>query len=358
MSDLKTRTRLEQLVEILKDPERKAVSRIIHELFYLSFVYRELPVHYFSRYLFKKEATNIRNYLPNKLISNISPFFNNQKVKSVLDNKLYFHMFYSQFGISLPEIFMFNHQKMFMAGNRSIEVNNVNDFKVLLEEIFDQNPSSDSIFIKKTYSGASGRNIYKLFLHQFRTETEIIDRLFSDVIKSEFIFQETIIQNPELNKLNPYSLNTIRFDTFIDKDGKAEIISGFLKMSTNKTYVDNNIAGGCGVGINLETGRLKKTGYSKIKVSGVKLLTEHPITQIKFEDFEIPLLHEAEELVLKSARLMPGLRLVGWDVAIGVSGPVLIEGNSDYGINSNDLMYGGYMANNTFRKVLREYNYL
>jgi hypothetical protein len=54
---------------------------------------------------------------------------------------------------------------------------------------------------------------------------------------------------------------------------------------------------------------------------------------------------------------MPELRLVGWDVAIGESGPVLIEGNSDYDISGNDLADEGYRANNIFRKVLHEMKY-
>lgn len=55
---------------------------------------------------------------------------------------------------------------------------------------------------------------------------------------------------------------------------------------------------------------------------------------------------------------MPNLRLVGWDVGIGESEPVLIEGNSDYGINSNDMAYGGYLTNPVFRKVLKEIGFL
>ena len=67
---------------------------------------------------------------------------------------------------------------------------------------------------------------------------------------------------------------------------------------------------------------------------------------------------QAKELVLRTAKYMPGLRLVGWDVAIGETGPVLVEGNSDYDITGNDLVDGGYLANTQFRKVLHEINYL
>jgi len=55
---------------------------------------------------------------------------------------------------------------------------------------------------------------------------------------------------------------------------------------------------------------------------------------------------------------MPGIRLVGWDVAIGPESPVLVEGNSDYDIATSDLSYGGYKANPVFQKVLKEIKYL
>lgn len=53
---------------------------------------------------------------------------------------------------------------------------------------------------------------------------------------------------------------------------------------------------------------------------------------------------------------MPGLRMVGWDVAIGPSGPILIEGNSNYDNTGNDQADGGYRANPVFRKALHEIN--
>ena len=359
MTKISKRTRLQLFIEILKDPERKPLFLMIFEFFNLLFTYKEFPRYYFSRYLYKKGMKNVRNYLPNKLIMTIAPFFNDQKVKEVIDNKLYFDLFYRQFNISLPKILMYNHKKLFIVCNdcnKNIEVNNVQDFKVLLEEIFKQDSSGDSIFIKKTYSSASGRNAYKLFLQQIREDTEILQELYSEIINSEFLFQETVRQHPDLNKLTTASLNTIRFDTFIDSDGKVDIISSLLKMSTNKSHVDNTMSGGCMVGVKLPTGTLKKFGYSKIKISGCKVLTEHPITKTQFEDLSIPYFSQAKELVIKAAGFIPGLRLVGWDMAIGESGPVLIEGNSDYGIKDNDLLDGGYFANDKFRKVLHEIN--
>jgi hypothetical protein len=353
------RTSMDFFIALIKDPDRKSIFRMVYELLILLYVYKEIPVHYFSRYLFKKEKTNFRDFLPNKFLEKkVAPYFNDKSVKDVLDNKLFFDMFYNNFDIRIPKILMFNNKRMYVAGNRSIIVNNVNDFIVLLEEILGQNSSVDSVFIKKTNASSSGKNIYKLFRSELQTDTQKINEIFSEVSRSEYLFQETVKQHPDLNILNPSSLNTIRIDTFIDTNGKIEVISAHIRMSINNLHVDNIGSGGCFVGINLKTGELKKYGYSTIDITGVKPLTEHPLTKTVFENFRIPFISQVIELVIKTASYMPGLRLVGWDVAIGESGPVLIEGNSDYEIRGNDAADGGYLANPVFRKVLHEINYL
>jgi hypothetical protein len=354
MAYLRTKSTWEVFTDVLKDPERKSLVRIFFDLVILLFTYSEIPVHYFSRYMFKKRITNIKGYLPNKYSGKISVWFNDNKVKEILDNKLFFDFFYRQFNLSLPKILMYNNKKMFIVGNKNIEINNNHDFIALLKEIFNQNQSVDSIMIKKTCSSSSGKKIFKLFVNQINTDQEKVNEIYSEVVKSGFLFQETIKQHPDLTKLNPSCLNTIRIDSFTDKDGNIEILSAYLRMSISDSHIDNISSGGCQVGINLATGNLKKYGYSLIQTIGVKVLTEHPITKIVFEDYNIPLFQEVKELVLKTASLNPALRLIGWDVAIGESGPVLVEGNSDYDISGNDLADGGYFNNPTFKKVLLE----
>jgi hypothetical protein len=129
-------------------------------------------------------------------------------------------------------------------------------------------------------------------------------------------------------------------------------------MSINNFHLDNISSGGCSVNIDIQTGKLKKDGYMIFRTSGVKILTKHPVTEIVFEDFSIPYFTQVKELVIKSASLMPDLRLIGWDVAIGESGPILIEGNSDYDISGSDIAVDGLRSNQVFRKVLKEIHYL
>jgi hypothetical protein len=346
------------IIELLKDPDRKPVYQIFSECLYLLFTYREMPVHYISRYLFKKQVTNIKDYIPNNMLGKIPSRFNDQKAKEVLDNKLYFDLFFAQFDIPTPKILMYNHRNTFIVGNKVVVINNINDFKIILEDIFRNHPAFASIIIKKTYASSSGNKIYKLFRYINDIDPTIIEQLYSEVIKSEFLFQETIKQHHVLNELNSSCLNTIRIDTFIDSEGKIDIISAYLRLSISNCHVDNISSGGCGVGVDIQTGKLKKYGYGLIQTCGMEIFTEHPLTKVIFEDFTIPFFTQVKELVVKAASLVPVLRLVGWDVAIGESGPILIEGNSDYDTSGNDLADEGYRSNTVYRKVLKEIKYL
>jgi hypothetical protein len=351
--------KLKLLLEILKDPDRKPVLAILKDLFSLCIYYRKFPRHYFSRYLFKKGRLNIKDYFPDDfLYHGIKPLLNDKECRDVLENKLFFHLYYGQYNLLLPKILMHNHKTTFILDGKSRHISNYEDFAILINELFEIAPASDSLIIKKTFWSYGGDKVFKISRSQVANRSQQLADLYSEVIKSGFLFQETVIQHDALSKLNPFSLNTIRFDTFMDKEGKVYIISGYMRMSINKHHVDNISSGGCKVGIDLMTGRLKKEGYSTLGYYGVKTLKSHPITETVFENFEIPYFDKAKRLVLEAAYLIPGLRIVGWDVAIGVSGPVLIEGNSDYGMSGNDLSEGGYRTNPIFRKILDEIKYL
>ena len=54
---------------------------------------------------------------------------------------------------------------------------------------------------------------------------------------------------------------------------------------------------------------------------------KHPISQTTIKGFQIPCWKEAREMVIEAAKLSPHVRYVGWDVAITVDGPTLVEGN-------------------------------
>jgi hypothetical protein len=357
MSDSHPYTTIKLIRELLNDPNRKSILRMFVEVGYLFFLYRTIPKHYFSRYLFRKDRTNIRDYLPNKFLYKIKSRFNEEDVREVLENKLYFDFYYNQFDFDLPKIIMYNHRNIFVVDKKSFEINSVEDFRKILTEIMPKGIFPDSLFIKKTYWSYGGDHIYKLYPDNLTGPDGTLEVLYAEVIKSGYLFQETVKQHPVLDALNPFCLNTIRFDTFMDKQGKIEIISGYLRTNIKNHYTDNNRVGGCEIPIDLDSGKLKKYGHLTLKWNGLKLQDNHPVSGIGFENFIIPHFMEAKALVIKAAGYTPGLRLVGWDVGIGESGPILIEGNPDYDVAANDMNYGGYRKNPVFQKVLKEINF-
>lgn len=339
-----------------KDPERKSLARIVYEVMSLWLRYREIPRHYFSRYLFKRNKNNIADFLPDKFLYRIKLHFNEKRAREVVENKLYFDFFYSQFQIPVAEIKMYNHRHVFVIHRQPHVVTNVEEFSSLLEDLL-KNESGESLFVKKTYWSYGGANIYKVSLGDLQNQ-EFIGDIYKEVIKTGYLFQEVVKQHAHLNALNVSCLNTLRMDTFIDKDGSTEIISAYFKTNIKNSYIDNETKGGCEVPVDLATGRLGKYGHLTLKYNGLHIPTMHPVTKVEFENYQIPFFAEAKELVLKVARLVPNLRLMGWDVAISEKGPVLIEGNSDYNISASDLAYQGYKSNPVFRKVLKEINLL
>ena len=339
--------------EILSDPERKPISRILRELIRLLFIFRETPKHYFSSYLFKDDIDGVEYYLPVKFAARIVPRFNDHRLKEVLDNKLYFSLFFERFKIAVPHTFLFNHGRHFILDNRTITVSNTGQFQLVLAEVFLRHPELDCLFVKKIYSSSKGENIFRISRKQVESKSEELGEILSDVIQSEFLYQERIRQHPALDVLNPASLNTIRIDSFIDEEGNIHVLSGYIRMSLDNNYVDNIGSGGCYVAIDIDNGRLMKYSYTDFKKDGVLRSTSHPVTGTVFEGFQLPYMHEIRDLVKKAAVMIPGLRLIGWDVAISPEGPVLIEGNSDYGIRGNDHAYGGYLAHPVLGKELK-----
>jgi len=351
-------TNFELMMELLKDSERKSIFQITQEILKLTLLYKSIPGYYFSRYLFKTHCVNIENYLPNKFLYNLKSRFNEKEVCEVIENKLYFDLFYRQLGINVPDMVMYNHRQCFVLGKEAHNVANVEDFRNLVNLLIKERLSGSPLFIKKMYSSYGGERIYKLSSEDLKDNHELVNEVYREVIASGYVYQETLKQHPDLDRLNPSCLNTLRIDTFFDQNGSIEIVSSYFKTNLKNHFIDNERSGGCEIPIDLQTGKLKKFGYLTLKYNGLSLPTEHPITKVQFEDFQIPYFEDAKQLAIRAASYMPGIRLIGWDVAIGPESPVLVEGNSDYDIATSDLSYGGYKANPVFQKVLEEIGYL
>jgi hypothetical protein len=182
----------------------------------------------------------------------------------------------------------------------------------------------------KKLSGLQGKGAFRLSVKDrniFIAGKESTLAELAHRLDGTYLLQERVRQHHELNRLFPHALNTMRIVTF-NVDGRIQVFNGAMRIGTGMSNVDNWGIGGIAVGIDLETGTLRKHGFYKPKYG--RLVDEHPDTNVVFEGFTIPFFKESLAMVSSMHGYLYGLHSIGWDVAVSPNGPVLIEGNEDW----------------------------
>ena len=159
-------------------------------------------------------------------------------------------------------------------------------------------------------------------------ETEKFDS-FEDFVKyvrdKGFATIEDVIENhPDIDKIYPFSVNTMRMITMIDGKGVPHCVYAVFKMGINGRVVDNY---GLHGPVDVETGEFLYPAHSGDTTAGIHY-TEHPYSHTPLIGYKVPFMKEAVEMVKKAALEIPQMRYVGWDVAITPKGPAIIEGNN------------------------------
>lgn len=193
------------------------------------------------------------------------------------------------------------------------------------------NPQLDINGFCKKLGGIQGEGAFPLRIQRgklYVKEKEITLAELKAKADGQYLLQDVITQHPKVSELHPDSVNTIRLITFNNK-GKVEIFCSALRIGVKGRSVDNWNAGGMVVGIDTETGRLRKTGYFKPGLGG--RVDKHPDTGVVLDGFPLPFFQEGVKMVCDLHGYLYGIHSVGWDIAITPDGPIIIEGNDDWG---------------------------
>lgn len=154
------------------------------------------------------------------------------------------------------------------------------------------------------------------------------------------IVQEWVRQHEGLAQIFPGSLNTIRILAIRERVGSAVLLPAaahrFGREGTG--VVDNASAGGLVAQVGIDSGELSPVAARDSRGQRT-LWTVHPDTREPIAGVRVPCWPEAKRLVIDLMDSIPEAVHVGWDVAVGPSGPVVIEGNSHP--NPNILQLNG-----------------
>lgn len=176
------------------------------------------------------------------------------------------------------------------------------------------------VYVRKSVYGSMGSGVSKV---EISPDEASIEREFNDMIhKRAYLLEEIVRQGPEMAKLHPASVNTIRCITFNTRHG-VELPYCFAKIGRNGSFVDNGFAGGILVGIDRETGLGNTNGYDELN----NCYEVHPDTGVRFIGFPFPEIPKAVEMCKELSAMTPDVKYIGWDLAWTENGWIVIEGN-------------------------------
>ena len=257
--------------------------------------------------------------------------------RCIISDKFYFYLFLKSLGYPTPSILYYTiNQGLFYNIDNQYVIKQWGGVRDILVHDMDA--------FAKPYGGQLGDGAFAIKVDNSKVYVngDLVDNT-DDLIKTftntNYIVQNRIVQHPQMDRLCSTSLNTIRLHTLITENEEIIAFGAALRMGREGSAVDNWAKGGIIVGVDMNTGKLLKTGF--IKPPYGTTVTEHPDNGLVFETFQIPFFKEAVEMAKELHSKLYRIHSIGWDIAISENGPVFIEGNSLWEISLLQTAVGG-----------------
>lgn len=332
----RNRTQIARLVQLNccnHPPEQRKTDWRRHlDLIYMTIRWGEPSTLYYAQQVDLVEKSVRRDFLSYQYFRHIRDFHNrsgsgsqNSDYTCLLQDKLVFERYYSSTG--LPTAPVLGIVRGGLVDGFPRHSTRPLDFWDWGQENFSGQP----LFCKPQH-GIKGKGVFKLQFEGDRASANGVsvtrEELFGK-FKTPYIIQRLIVQHPRLAELHPESLNTLRVITF-NANGNVELFLTYLRMGAAGLVNDNNNESRAIVRVDQETGRLYDSGFA-IQGAEAMLADAHPTTSIKFSGRYIPHFDACRDLAISAHHQIPSMLSIGWDIAITPDGPLLLEGNDDWG---------------------------
>lgn len=297
MSRINTFNELASLSKI----EKNIITRfpIMIDVFWENLIYKTELQDYFQYEFYKLKNSERREYMTFAKLRETIYKCNNIEKRECFDDKAQFNKIFKNY-INRDWI--------------DLSTSNFQDF---LEFV-----NNNNSFFVKSKSGMFGKNAGKYQVHNL--DKNELQNLYNDLKEKDCIIEELIEQNFKLEKFNETSVNTLRIVTLLCADGTPKIMAGVLRLGRKGKTADNFHHFGIAATIDVEKGIVNSPGIDR----EFNRYLVHPDSGEQIIGYNIPCWNEAVNLVKKSARIIPDVRYIGWDVAIDSGNEVqLIEGN-------------------------------
>ena len=273
---------------------------------------REVPT-YWHQYLYSRNGIYSEKYIPASVyVSSIIFRLNDLQYSAAYVDKGFYDTLFPD--VNRPQTFVKNINGFYYDDRKPISK----------EEAIYRCSNLKEAVIKPSVFGTWGQGV-KLFHtdNGFIPELNMsVPDLFSQYNKS-FIIQSKLEQHPDLAKLNPTSVNTIRVMSY-RKENEVIILYAVIRIGRMGKVVDNETAGGIKADIDLQTGRIKGSAFGSPKEKNMPQTDSGAV----LDNYLIPSFPQVLDFVKNLHLRLPYFRLIGWDISVDTNGnPVMIEWN-------------------------------
>jgi hypothetical protein len=131
-------------------------------------------------------------------------------------------------------------------------------------------------------------------------------------------------QHADLARYNPSSVNTVRTMMVRTTDGRWQLLDAWLRMGVGAVAVDNASVGGITARVDPTSGTVEAARDIR---PDIRTYTHHPATGTPIAGSRIPMWDKVQTTSERAARVFDYLGWLAIDVAVGASGPLIIEIN-------------------------------
>lgn len=181
--------------------------------------------------------------------------------------------------------------------------------------------SGRGVFAVDVLDGEGELQLRRPFTDEVWTVARLIDALKKHWMGT--VIELGIEQHPELSRLNPSSVNTLRM-WVIDDGGVGRVVGAFLRIGRAGSEVDNTSQGGLACPVDLETGLIREALDLTMHRRAHQT---HPDSGAMIPGSAIPHWPACISLSTEALRVLPGARFAGLDIAVTESGPLVVEYN-------------------------------
>lgn len=147
-------------------------------------------------------------------------------------------------------------------------------------------------------------------------------------VSRNYMLQECVLNHPELTRFSDGSLCTFRVATGLGPEGKAQVLFAACRFPGDDPAGDSPAAVDLISGIDVETGRLLPA-FGEFVADGE--FDNHPGTGAIITGGVIPHWKSIVAFANRVHKDITDVPFVGWEIALGVNGPILLDASTNWG---------------------------